>query len=100
MQIARHIMDFLTILFPKNPQRLREALLRQQGKGVWQIGDLGVFVTLPEDYCDGHIYTTRLPAVVISETAEKIVVQAGEHHYVCTRDGNCLDGYGVLVAKG
>jgi hypothetical protein len=93
-------MDFLTILFPNNPQRLREALLRQQGKNAWQTGDIGVFVTLPEDYCDGHIYTSRLPAQVIATTAEKIVVQAGDHHYTCSRDGNCLNGYGILVTKG
>jgi hypothetical protein len=98
MKLFRKIMDWITILFPSDPIRLRQALLRQQGKVQWEAGESGVFITIPEDYCDGRIYATRLPAQVLKVSADQLVVRAGAHDYLCQTDGQCQNGFGVLVS--
>jgi hypothetical protein len=98
MNLIRQLMDRITILFPPDPISLRNALLRQQGKAQWQAGESGVFISIPEDYCDGRIYTTRLPARVLKVTADHLLVQAGPHEYWCHANGECQDGFGILVS--
>lgn len=97
MGLIQTLKDNLTILFPDTPTALRGALLRQKGKKHWHVGEMGTFVSIPEDYCDGEIYATQLSAQVISAEAGQLIVQAGEHQYVCLNDGQCQQGFGLLI---